>query len=261
MSGLVVHAEPRDWQWIRQGSLVDPAEIDAVVLAGGWDAALESEINWWVDQSKSAFAYFQSFTKPDRSWQDPLPKPLDIMRQQPAIPLVKAWAHGRDAVDWSVIHLGELGLVPPPRARVFVDNHFPHLQPWMFGASSWVDLPSLGLRKRQAYARQVQAFVNSVAVGSAGGPIVNGQADDQGSWVMMERAGARKLEVSSVVRSGFPVLISVPSHEYWNWDWAIQLWLSQKWTTMLSFTSDYATGVQDGYSQMAYSAAVEARRG
>jgi len=255
---LLLHLEHAMGDQFLAGDLVDQDEVDMVVMGGswGWDQELEDLARRFTNQGKLAYAYLQVFTAPLPEWQNT--EPHQTMGELPTIPLVEAWAHSRPAIDWPRVSLGDLWnqlKIPLGVTGFFLDNFFPDLAPWMFKKSEWWEVPGLGALKRKHFAIRLRAFTQYCPQLITNG--VEPPFSSASTWVMVERAAARRYEAESRVRDPGNVIISIPAEETWNLPWILNLWTSRPGVA-LSFTSDSPTfGAASIY---AYQRAIEHRR-
>jgi hypothetical protein len=256
---LLIHLGPEHRELFTAGHLIAPAEVDMVDLRGQWDQGFR---DFAVSLDAEIYAYLQVFTSPAAEWARPLPAQFAAMDALPRIPLVRAWAMGREAIDWPRVGLPvALAETPPlPVTGYFLDNFFPDLEPWMFGEASWTAVPSLGPVKRRAYAARMRDFERTLF---AGGRILNGRPGFMPawsrSWVMVERAAARVVEAVALVESSTRTILSIPAEETWNIAWVLNQWTSRPGIG-LSFTSDSEEGLSSAASILAYERAIEHRK-
>lgn len=154
---LAIHLEPRDREPFLRGDLVPMNEVQIVDVRGPWDAETLSLAADLIAGGKSVYLYLQFFTAPLSEWRNV--EPMKTLGELPVIPAVKAWAQGREAIDYARVRIPVAVPVLPDLVGVAVDNYFPELEPWMFGADQWQRVPGLGELKRKTYSRIARAFI------------------------------------------------------------------------------------------------------
>jgi len=246
--------------------IVPPDAYDLITVPGQGYPEVTAAVTLALERGKTVYRYLQWFTSLQWPW------PGHPFEGSPNMPWA-SWAYGRTPIDHSMIPARTTAervrawlqaTHPDPRVGVFCDNFFPELAPWHMGEDVYRQLSPLKIR---AYERNKRGAYNVLTEEAAGRPpmplMTNGGWMSPSPAMYFERAGANKGLLELLLANPTPerrvAVFSIPSHEHWNLDWAIDTWLQHEGLA-LGFTSDQNLGMGDGITQQCYARAIAGRR-